>query len=163
MCTAAQCLPQVNEVAAAVARRRSMVTFAPKDAQQIVGLLLHPTVAVLCCAVLCCAVLCCAVLYYAAASTCPVLLLQAAWEREDRLNQNSLESFLLSWRQVRQKQQDAEEEVVQSKQTSKQLRGKGRAGGGAGGGARGGASGVTDQGRRELGADKDIVTDMFPL
>ena len=99
-----------------------------------------------------------AVLYCVAASTC-VLLLQAAWERENRLNQNSLELFLLSWRQVRQKQQDAEEEVVQTKQKSKQLRRKGR----AGGVARGGASGATDQGRRELGADKDIVTDMFPL
>ena len=88
-----------------------------------------------------------------------MLLLQASWERENRLNQNSLELFLLSWRQVRQKQQDVEKEAVPTKQKSKQLRRKGR----AGGVARGGASGATDQGRRELGVDKDIVTDMFPL
>ena len=92
MCaTSAQRLPwpQVNEVAAAVTRQRSMVTFAPKDAQQIVGCSLHPPVAVLYCvtastcgcAVLCRCIhlwLCCivslhppvAVLYCVAASTC---------------------------------------------------------------------------------------------
>lgn len=79
------------------------------------------------------------------------MLVQAAWEREDRLNENTLESFLLSWRRARQKQQDAGKEVVQSKWTNKQLRG------------RGGAGGATEQGWDESGAGEDIVTDMFPL
>ena len=81
MCaTSAQHLPwpQVNEVAAAVTRQRSMVTFAPKDAQQIVGCSLHPPVAVRCCVAASTCVLCCIVSLHppvavqccVAASTC---------------------------------------------------------------------------------------------
>lgn len=83
------------------------------------------------------------------------LLVQAEWERDDSLNQNTLESFLLSWRQARQRQLDADKEVVQPKRTSKQLCGRDR--------ARGGAGGAAEPRQGEIGADKDIVTDMFPL
>ena len=119
----------MNEVACATNRRRSTVTFAPKDTHEIVSLPLHLSSSISL------RVLC-------------AVLMQMAWESEGRMVENTLETFLSSWRRARQKHQDSEEDAVPLKQTSKQRRGKGRA---------------VELGGGVAHADADIITDMFPL